>query len=119
MRQFQCGTLHRGLYSDPGYDSYGDNYYAAGSGGLCDADGQSDAFRHCYGSALLYENLSDDFASKVLELHEQPDAGKPGSRMDVYNNAFGRLVSEKLDGRTALKNRCLTAAGNGELRILK
>ena len=65
--------------------------------------GQTDALRHLLGAATLAKRQGPDYASRVLNLHENPNIpflGGYGQRdverqMDLHNNALGMEISQK------------------------
>ncbi len=56
-------------------------------------NGQGDAFRHCYWSALLARDLGADNARAFTTAHEAYSANPPRERaMDLHNNAAGVTI---------------------------
>jgi RHS repeat-associated protein len=89
----------------------------AKSTGLPDpTDGPQDAFRHCYWSCRMTQDLGPDAATKIGYLYEEcrSDPTRPGSTvMDLVNNLVGRSVGQPgADCRTI----CFDNTRNGILQ---
>lgn len=58
-------------------------------------DGQRDAFRHAYWSALLTKNFGEEWARQFTTAHEGLPGVNPADReaMDLYNNEVGRQIA--------------------------
>ena len=76
-------------------------------------DGEWDAFRHCYWSCRLAQELGDDQARLVGENHETCGENTPeASSMDLQNNAVGR----SLEPNGNCRDSCMAALEEGDLR---
>lgn len=72
---------------------------------------KSDAFRHCFWSALLSRDIGYHNA------HES-DPGNPKNEknMDIYNNSIGIEIGRGGGSDFFLSTRCLTALQHGKLK---
>jgi RHS repeat-associated protein len=56
-------------------------------------DGQADAFRHCYWSCRMAQEIGIDQAKKVGDNHEDCGNNNPAATaMDLHNNGIGRIL---------------------------
>ena len=88
---------------------------------------EADAFRHCYGAALLTRDLGpfpDGIATakEFLDLHEaRPDNPPLEKIMDTYNNDVGMEIAQDFPpygfewSDEQLKSMCVAKLHNGEL----
>lgn len=72
---------------------------------------RQDAFRHCYGSALMTLEFGADFANKITDLYEAYRGNPPSQKAyDVYNNQRGRefaeLIGDAPDASARLARYC-------------
>ncbi len=63
-------------------------------------DGQQDAFRHCYWSCRMAQEIGAISAKRVGDVHEECNRNKPGVTpeaiaMDLFNNSVGRSLGKK------------------------
>ncbi len=80
-----------------------------------------DAFRHCYGAALLTRDLGGK-ANEFLELHENFPGNPPLEKiMDTHNNDEGHKIAMQFPSYgmrwsdEQLKSLCVAALHNGKL----
>jgi hypothetical protein len=84
-------------------------------------NGQGDALKHCYLSALLFKEFGEDFATDLMNAHEEVDGNPPDEKfMDLFNNAVGRHIAAANPGvsNEELGKLCLKAVQNGETKVL-
>lgn len=83
-------------------------------------NGAGDAFRHCYGSALLARDLGYSEAKRITDNHEKT-IGQPISekKMDIFNNNVGLAIGRNCPHATnsMLANKCYAAYKAGKLQI--
>ncbi len=89
-----------------------------GKGGI--HNGAADAFRHCYWSCRMTEELGPEIAKRIADIHEfcarhvQPVAEEA---MDQFNNKMGREFGQAV-GRTGnCRERCEKAIREGRLQL--
>lgn len=63
----------------------------------CDADAgfedsKADAIRHAYWNVLMAKNIDNEFAEKMATAHESEAGDEYAKKMDLHNNAVGRLL---------------------------
>lgn len=59
-------------------------------------NGPQDAFRHCYWSCRMAQEIGRDQAQEVGDVHERCVSGPPNeTRMDQHNNALGRALGRR------------------------
>ena len=81
-------------------------------------NGQQDAFRHCYFSCRMTEEIGADQARTVGNLHEACGASSvPDNErnMDLYNNKVGRGVAS---AQNSCNEGCMAALNNGDLIVI-
>lgn len=81
-------------------------------------NGNGDAFRHCYASALLARDIGPANARTFTNAHEAYSANPPGERaMDLHNNAVGIRIGTHREGTSdaTLSQLCMAAFAAGEL----
>lgn len=89
--------------------------------------GNGDAFRHAYWSALMTKKISKDFAWKAGLAHEGLDTDYEWSdldddaKMDVNNNYRGRQIGENNSSKkdSELKKMMITQCSNGGLKRIR
>ncbi|MEH6434043.1 DUF6973 domain-containing protein [Massilia sp. DD77] len=80
---------------------------------------RSDAFRHCYWSALLARELGFQDALKFTTAHEAFPANPPAEKtMDIHNNRIGLDIGRVKGTDQALSMRCMAALQAGKLKIM-
>ena len=93
----------------------------------CRWQGNGDAFRHAYWSALMTKNIDRDFACKVGLAHE---GLKPGydfdkqdddHKMDISNNYSGRIIGTDNDDLSngKLAEKVKSECSNGKLKRIR
>ncbi len=81
-------------------------------------NGNGDAFRHCFWSALLSRDIGPDNARAFTTAHENYSDNPAGERaMDLHNNNVGIQIGQTFSNETdtGLSNRCAAALANGQL----
>jgi hypothetical protein len=70
-------------------------------------NGVIDAFRHCYWSCRMAQEIGMKQAMKIGNIHEECSDNQPEceKKMDLFNNAIGRSISDK--GKKNCKSNCL------------
>ena len=77
-------------------------------------NGSQDAFRHCFWSCRMAQELGKDKSKTVGDVHEQCGNGPAKENaMDQFNNAKGRDLATSAGG---CKKECLDATTNGTLK---
>jgi RHS repeat-associated protein len=91
---------------------------AAGQSGLSGpGNGDQDAFRHCYWSCRMTQELGAEIARLIGQVHEVCGAGPPvENEMDMHNNEIG--IGLGADAQTDCKAACMDALGAGQLFII-
>jgi RHS repeat-associated protein len=79
-------------------------------------NGLQDAFRHCYWSCRMAQELGPIVAGKIGDIHEECGGGPAiENAMDSFNNAYGRALGVSgSDCRTG----CLTALSMSHLMVI-
>jgi hypothetical protein len=86
---------------------------AQNSGLSGEHNGLQDAFRHCYWSCKMAQEIGGEHAQSVGETHEACSAEQPAEerKMDLINNSIGRALADK----GSCKDSCMEFANNGLL----
>lgn len=80
---------------------------------------RSDAFRHCYWSALLARDIGFGSALRYTNAHETFADNPPNEKsMDLHNNAVGLGIGRLGGADDVLVGRCLVALRAGRLKII-
>ncbi|MEM9459112.1 MAG: hypothetical protein AAGF11_33345 [Myxococcota bacterium] len=82
-------------------------------------NGQGDAFRHCYWSALLARDIGAENAEAFTSAHEAWAGNPQGEKaMDIHNNRVGIAIGRTNPGISnhALADRCARALTVGRLQ---
>ncbi|MBK7707905.1 MAG: hypothetical protein IPN69_05260 [Acidobacteria bacterium] len=83
---------------------------------------RSDAFRHCFWSAILSRDIGYYWAKSFTTAHESNPGQPPEEKeMDLHNNSVGLNIGFYYfipDSNTALSDKCFKALQNGELKVL-
>ena len=96
--------------------TYSETYNIFSRNGRNDA---SDAFRHCYWSALLARDLGYANAQTFTNAHESsPDNPFMEKKMDLHNNEVGLQIGSRGGSDTSLSSACMGAFNGGELMII-
>jgi len=91
-------------------------------GGGLHYNNDADAFRHCYGAALLTRDIGVEKANEFLDLHESAPTNPPLEKiMDDHNNDKGMAIAQEFPPYydswqdEQFKSMCVAALHNGEL----
>lgn len=83
---------------------------------------KSDAFRHCFWSAILSRDIGFYWAKAFTTAHESAPGQPPEEmEMDLHNNAVGLDIGFFLfipDSNPTISDKCFKALQNGELKVL-
>lgn len=83
---------------------------------------RSDAFRHCFWSAILSRDIGYYWAKLFTDAHEtKPDQPAEEKEMDLHNNSVGLKLGFYYfipDSDASLSDKCFKALQNGELKVL-
>jgi len=78
-------------------------------------NGEQDAFRHCYWSCRMAQEIGPGQAKEVGDIHEECGGNPPGEQaMDLHNNSVGRGLGQL---GANCRQSCLNALGNGNLQV--
>jgi RHS repeat-associated protein len=97
---------------------------AAGNSGLIGMrDGLADAYRHTLWNALNTRDVPYDKAKNFADLHEEAagDGDPQATKMDYYNNYYGRQLGVKCKGLTndEVGEKVMQALQNGKLKVIR
>ncbi len=85
--------------------------------GLNGQNDKSDAFRHCFWSAVLARDLGYSDALIFTTAHESnPKNPMKAKAMDLHNNKVGLQIGKKGGSNNLLSNQCMGALSSGKLR---
>lgn len=80
---------------------------------------KSDAFRHCFWSALLARDIGYANALLFTTAHESSPTNDPAAKqMDLFNNGVGLHIGRGKGADSILSARCMAALASGRLKIL-
>lgn len=80
---------------------------------------KSDAFRHCFWSAMLARDIGFQDALRFTSAHESSPTNRlEEKRMDLHNNRVGLDIGRSKGTNEILSARCMTALRAGKLKIL-
>ncbi len=80
----------------------------------------SDAFRHCYWSALLARDIGEADAKEFTDLHESSPSNPVAEKsMDLNNNRVGIEIGKIGGSDGHLATQCQKALTSGRLRVIK
>jgi hypothetical protein len=80
---------------------------------------RSDAFRHCFWSALLSRDIGYGAALRFTTAHESSPTNDPAERaMDLHNNTVGLKIGRAKGSNQSLSQRCMAALNAGQLKVL-
>jgi hypothetical protein len=97
-------------------DAYQETQRRFGRNGRND---KSDAFRHCFWSAILARELGVDNALRFTSAHEAHADNDPAEKeMDLHNNKVGIGFGKNAGTNQELSFRCMFALNGGQLKIL-
>lgn len=81
---------------------------------------KSDAFRHCFWSAILARELGYSNALQFTNAHESDPRNPPQEKaMDLHNNSIGLSIGRMRGDDNHLANRCMAALLSGQLKFIK
>jgi hypothetical protein len=84
---------------------------------------KSDAFRHCFWSAILSRDIGSWWAKAFTDAHEtKPGQPAEEKEMDLHNNAVGLELGFYYfipDSNDSLSNQCFKALQDGKLKVIK
>jgi hypothetical protein len=80
---------------------------------------RSDAFRHCFWSALLSREIGYAAALRFTTAHESSPTNDPAEKaMDLHNNSVGLKIGWSKASDQMLSLRCMAALNSGQLKVL-
>jgi hypothetical protein len=80
---------------------------------------RSDAFRHCFWSAILSRDIGYSAALRFTTAHESSPTNDPAEKkMDLHNNTVGLKIGRAKGSNHSLSNRCMAALNAGQLKVL-
>lgn len=80
---------------------------------------KSDAFRHCFWSAMLARDIGYQDAMRFTTAHESsPKNRLEEKRMDLHNNRVGLHIGFSKGSNDILSARCMAALRAGKLKVL-
>jgi len=80
----------------------------------------SDAFRHCFWSALVSRDIGYGSALRYTKAHEDfPDNPPAEKAMDLHNNAVGLNIGRFGGEDQIVASRCMAALTSGKLKIIE
>ncbi|OIJ40934.1 DUF6973 domain-containing protein [Massilia timonae] len=87
--------------------------------GRHDHNGQGDAFRHCFWSAILCREIGYNNALRYTSAHEDFPENPPEEKaMDLHNNAVGLSIGRIPTSNQLLGQLCISALRSGRLKVL-
>lgn len=80
----------------------------------------SDAFRHCFWSALLARDIGYASALRYTNAHEAFEGNLPAEKiMDLHNNAVGLKIGRLGGSDELLISKCISVLRSGKLKIIQ
>ncbi len=80
---------------------------------------KSDAFRHCFWSAILARDIGYQDAMRFTTAHESSPKNRiEEKRMDLHNNRVGLGIGFKKGTNAVISERCMSALHAGKLQVL-
>jgi hypothetical protein len=80
----------------------------------------SDAFRHCYWSALMSRDIGPAEAKVFSDLHEASPLNPAADKaMDLHNNAVGMEIGKMGGSDMGLADKCHEASRSGRLMFIR
>ena len=80
----------------------------------------SDAFRHCFWSALLMRDIGEADAREFTTLHESSPLNPPNEKaMDLHNNSVGIELGKSGGSDTVLSDKSFAALQAGRLMVIQ
>jgi len=87
--------------------------------GRHDHNGQGDAFRHCFWSAILCREIGYNNALRYTSAHEDFPENPPEEKaMDLHNNSVGLSIGRIPTSNQLLGQLCISALRSGRLKVL-
>lgn len=81
---------------------------------------KSDAFRHCFWSAMLARDLGYLNALRFTSSHESDPRNPPQEKaMDLHNNSVGLSIGMSGGNNDNLSSLCMSALLTGKLKVIK
>jgi hypothetical protein len=81
---------------------------------------RSDAFRHCFWSAMLARDLGYQNALQFTNAHESDPRNPPQEKaMDLHNNSVGLSIGRAGGNNNHLSGLSMMALLNGQLKVIK
>ncbi|NOX44080.1 MAG: hypothetical protein GXP19_10155 [Gammaproteobacteria bacterium] len=87
--------------------------------GINGRNDKSDAFHHCFWSAILAQELGYHNALQFTNAHES-DPRNPSEEkaMDLHNNSIGLSIGRNGGNNNYLSGRCMATLLNGQLKVI-
>jgi Domain of unknown function (DUF6973) len=80
---------------------------------------KTDAFRHCFWSALLARDIGYAKALDFTTAHESSPTNPADEKaMDLHNNSVGLLIGKAGMSDVTVSTQCMAALNGGRLKIL-
>jgi len=80
----------------------------------------SDAFRHCFWSAILSRDLGYLNAMEFTTAHESsPLNNAKEKEMDLHNNSIGLKIGQNKDAKSSIGEQCMAALKDRKLKVIK
>lgn len=99
--------------------AYNETQRVFGRNGLND---ESDAFRHCFWSAILARGIGYFWAKGFTDAHESKPGNDPAQKaMDLHNNSVGLKIGFYYflpESNKALSKQCYDALKAGKLKVI-
>lgn len=87
--------------------------------GLNGHNDKSDAFRHCFWSAMLARDIGYTKALEFTTAHESSPTNPANEKaMDLHNNSIGLFIGRAGMSDQLLSNQCIGALNSGRLVVL-
>ena len=88
--------------------------------GLNGRNDKSDAFRHCFWSAILAKEIGYQNARKLTSSHESGASNPEKEKnMDLHNNAIGLRIGRRAGkSNIVIKRRCISALNDKKLIVI-
>jgi len=81
---------------------------------------RSDAFRHCFWSAILSRDIGYLNALEFTTAHESsPLNDSKEKQMDLHNNSVGLKIGQNKDKKSSISQQCMAALKDGTLKVIK
>ncbi|MCB2263399.1 MAG: hypothetical protein LGR52_10780 [Candidatus Thiosymbion ectosymbiont of Robbea hypermnestra] len=81
---------------------------------------KSDAFRHCFWSAVLVREIGYQNALQFTNAHESDPKNPPAEKaMDLRNNSIGLSIGRAGGNNTYLSGRCMATLLSSRLKVIK